>query len=235
MNTNAVSKTAIVTGAGSGIGLATARLLREAGFRLMLVGRNRSNLDAAAASVSGAVVHVADIGLSAEVEAMIASALEQLGRIDVLVNNAGWTNLKPIAEYGAAEIEEIFRVNAIGPCVAIARALPHMVAQRTGCIVNVASMAVVNPFPGLYAYAAAKASMMLTVKSVINEQGRHGVRAFTVAPGAVETALLRSMFGEGTLPRRRALPPDSVAQVILECIEGKRDAENGGTILIPSP
>jgi len=228
-------KTAILTGAGSGIGLETARLLHEAGYKLMLVGRDQAKLDAVAAACGGAMTRAADIADSGAVEAMVEDAAARLGRIDVLINNAGWTIMKPIGRYSAQEIESIFRVNAIGPCVAIARALPYMVAGGGGCIVNVASMAVVNPFPGLFAYAAAKASTTLMVKSVVNEEGKKGVRAFAVAPGAVETPLLRSMFAENTLPRRRALAPEIVARVILDCVEGNRDSENGGTILIPSP
>ncbi|MBX3378921.1 MAG: SDR family oxidoreductase [Phycisphaeraceae bacterium] len=229
------TKAAVLTGAGSGIGQATARLLHASGFKLMLVGRNQTKLDAIAAECGDALTRATDISDSSAVETMVADAAARLGRIDVLINNAGWTLLKPISEYAASEIEEIFRLNAIGPCVAIARALPHMVAAGGGCIVNVASMAVVNPFPGLFAYAAAKASLTLMVKSVVNEEGRRGVRAFAVAPGAVETPLLRSMFAENTLPRRRALAPELVAQVIMDCVQGKRDSENGGTILIPSP
>ncbi|MBX3389546.1 MAG: SDR family oxidoreductase [Phycisphaeraceae bacterium] len=228
-------KVAILTGAGSGIGLETARILHAAGFRLMLVGRDRRKLEATAEECPDAAIHSADMANSNAVEGMIADAATRFGRIDVLINNAGWTLLKPISEHSAEDIDHIFRLNAIGPCVAIARAIPHIVASGGGCIVNVASMAVVNPFPGLFAYAAAKASMSLMVKSIVNEEGRHGVRAFAIAPGAVETPLLRSLFAEHTLPRRRALAPETVANVILECIQGKRDAENGGTILLPSP
>lgn len=233
--TSQVKKIALLTGAGSGIGLATARLLHGAGFHLLLVGRDRSKLDATAAECPGSSVHACDMSDSRAVEDLIASAVSRFGRIDVVVNNAGWTPVKPISEYTSGEIEHIFRLNAIGPCVAIARTIPHMVAAGGGCIVNVSSMAVVNPFPGLFAYAAAKASMTLMVKSIVNEEGRHGIRAFAIAPGAVETPLLRSLFAEHTLPRRRALAPEIVANLILECVQGQRDCENGGTILLPSP
>lgn len=228
-------KTAIITGAGSGIGLATAQLLAGAGYRLLLVGRDRTKLEAAAKACGNAGILVANLEKSSEAERVIDEGLKILGRIDVLVNNAGWTPLKPIGEHSASDIERVFQVNAISPCVAIARVFPHMVSHGDGCIVNVSSMATADPFPGLYAYAAAKASVNLMVKSCVNEGASQGIRAFALAPGAVETPLLRSLFAENTLPKNRTLKPEAVAKVIADCILGKRDSENGATIFLPSP
>lgn len=232
---SAQGKTAIITGGGSGIGLATARMLDEAGYRLLLVGRDRGRLEAAAGLFAGSVVFVADLEKSDAAEEMIDHGRRVLGRIDALVNNAGWTPLLPIRDHPAHEIERVFRINAISPCVAISRVFPIMEEQGGGCIVNVSSMATVDPFPGLYAYAAAKASLNLMVKSCVNEGRSAGIRAFSVAPGAVETGLLRSMFAEASLPRARTLAPETVARVITDCILGKRDAESGTTIFVPSP
>jgi len=229
------TKTAIVTGAGSGIGLATVRMLGELGYRVMLVGRDQAKLERAAEGLIEPVVFPADLSQSIEAQRMIDEGNRLLGRIDVLVNNAGWTPLKPIGSHLAEDIEQVFRINAIGPCVAIARLFPILVKQGGGCIVNVSSMATVDPFAGLYAYAAAKASLNLMVKSCVNEGKKRGVRAFAVAPGAVETSLLRSMFPETAVPKSRALAPEIVATVIVDCIEGKRESELGGTILVPSP
>lgn len=231
----AATKTAIVTGAGSGIGLAAARMLYERGYRVMLVGRNRAKLEQASAELSDSIVFPADLSQGAEAQRMIDEGAGLLGRIDVLVNNAGWTPLKPLGAHLAEDIEQVFRINAIGPCVAIARLFPILLKQGGGCIVNVSSMATVDPFPGLFAYAAAKASLNLMVKSCVNEGKKKGIRAFAVAPGAVETALLRSMFPEAALPKSRTLSPERVAEVIIECIEGKREKDLGGTILVPSP
>lgn len=228
-------QTAIVTGAGSGIGLATAHLLGKLGYRLMLVGRDRSKLERASHSTPDSIVFPADLSKSSEAERMIDEGVQLLGRIDVLVNNAGWTPLKPIEGHASDDIDQIFRINAIAPCVAIARLFPILLKQGGGCIVNVSSMATVDPFPGLFAYAAAKASVNLMVKSCVNEGKGKGIRAFAVAPGAVETPLLRSMFAEASLPKTRTLEPERVAEVIVQCVEGKRDKDLGGTILVPSP
>ncbi|MGH7242967.1 MAG: SDR family NAD(P)-dependent oxidoreductase [Phycisphaerales bacterium] len=229
------NKTAIVTGAGSGIGLAVARMLGAKGYRLMLVGRDRGKLEQACTGLVDPIVFCADLSKSSEAERMIDEGARLLGRIDVLVNNAGWTPLKSVGAHLAEDIEQVFRINAIGPCVAIARLFPILLKQGGGCIVNVSSMATVDPFPGLFAYAAAKASLNLMVKSCVNEGRSSGVRAFAVAPGAVETPLLRSMFPEAALPKSRTLSPERVAEVILDCINGKRENDLGGTILVPSP
>jgi len=233
--TETLTKTAIVTGAGSGIGLATAKMLGQLGYRIMLVGRDQSKLERAAETLAEAVVFPADLSKSTEAQRMIDEGIRLLGRIDVLVNNAGWSPLKPIGSHLAEDIEQVFRINAIGPCVAIARLFPILLKQGGGCVVNVSSMATVDPFAGLFAYAAAKASLNLMVKSCVNEGKKRGVRAFAVAPGAVETPLLRSMFPETAVPKNRALAPERVAEVIVECIEGKRESELGTTILLPSP
>ncbi|MBS0188369.1 MAG: SDR family oxidoreductase [Planctomycetes bacterium] len=228
-------KTAIITGAGSGIGLSTARKLYAAGFGLLLAGRDMEKLRAAAAELPGVLTRAVDLSDSAQVESLIAEGLASLGRLDALVNNAGWTPLKPVGSHASEEIERVFRVNAIGPCVAIAKAFPIMQRQGGGCIVNVSSMATVDPFPGFFAYAAAKASLNLMVRSVANEGKSKNIRAYAVAPGAVETPLLRSMFSEKAIPKHRALHPDDVAQVIVDCVLGVREKDNGTTILVPSP
>lgn len=228
-------RVAVVTGAGSGIGRETAILLGELGYVVVLVGRDEVKLALVQELLPGSVVMKCDMGDASAVEKLIAAVDLRFGHIDVLVNNAGTTPLKPIEDYEIAEIDHIFRVNAVGPCVAIARTLPIMKRHGGGCIVNVSSMATIDPFPGLYPYAAAKASVNLMARSVVNEAGKHGVRAFAVAPGAVETPLLRTLFKPDAFPASRTLDPKSVARTIVECVQGKREAENGKTIFLPSP
>lgn len=228
-------RVAVVTGAGSGIGRETAVLLGELGYAVVLVGRDEVKLALVQELLPGSVIMQCDMGDAAAVEKLIAAIDLRFGHIDVLINNAGATPLKPIEDYTHAEIDEIFRVNAVGPCVAIARSLPIMKRHGGGCIVNVSSMATIDPFPGLYPYAAAKASVNLMARSVVNEAGKHGVRAFAVAPGAVETPLLRSLFKPDAFPASRTLDPKLVARAIVECVQGKRDADNGKTVFLPSP
>lgn len=226
----------IITGAGSGIGRATAVALSRAEHRLVLVGRRREALDATAGLLA-TPVHVVpvDVADGDSPALIVAQALDAFGRIDTVVNNAGYAPLKPIDETTPAMIEEVFRINAIGSANLIARVWPLFLRQRGGCVVNVSSMATIDPFPGLFAYAAAKASVELMVKSCANEGRAHNIRAFAIAPGAVETPMLRSLFSKEQLPASQCLAPEQVASVIVDCILGRRNADNGRTILLPSP
>ena len=234
--TRGMNPVAIVTGAGSGIGRATAVMLAQRGYALALVGRREAALrDTAAMLKSQSIAVATDISDAAACESLISATESKLGRIDVLINNAGSAPMVPIEKSGPTVIDEVFDVNALGPAYLIHFAWPVFVRQKRGCIVNVSTMGTIDPFPGFFAYAAAKASVNLMALSCANEGKRHGIRAFSVAPGSVETAMLRGNFPESKLPRSRVLTPEAVAQVIVDCVEGKRDSENGKTIVVPSP
>lgn len=225
----------IVTGAGSGIGLATSRELSKLGHHVVLVARNEAKLAEAAASLTGPSTTIAcDVGDLAEARAMVKRVRSELGRIDVLVSNAGWAELHPIDKTTDDTLERAFRINAIGPAAMISEAWPAFTAQKSGCVVCTSSMATQDPFPGFYAYASSKASVNLLVASCAKEGARLGVRAFAVAPGAVETPLLRSMFSEKSLPRAGCLTPEKVAAMIVACVKGEHDAENGRVIWMPN-
>jgi NAD(P)-dependent dehydrogenase (short-subunit alcohol dehydrogenase family) len=232
------SPVAFITGAGSGIGLAIASQLARVGYSLALVGRRRELLEEAARSLAiadRAMVLPADVGNIAAIGEAVQRCAGHFGRLDVLVNNAGHAPLLPIEQSTPENLDECFRINAIGPAYAIARAWPIFKRQRKGCVVNVSTMATADPFPGFSLYAAAKAGVNLLAKSCAKEGREFGIRAFSVAPGAVETPLLRSVFNESQIPTSKCLSPDEVARVVVECITGARDSMNGETIFVPSP
>lgn len=224
----------LVTGAGSGIGRATAVLLGQAGHRLALVGRRREPLEQTAAMCGAdSLVLPADVGDSAAAGGIVEATLARFGRLDNLVNNAGYAPCLPVNRHTPDLLERVYRVNALGPAVSIARAWPEFVRQRKGCIVNVSTMGTIDPFPGFFGYAASKAAVNLMARSCALEGREYGIRAFAVAPGAVDTDMLESLFPH--VPRERRLPPEAVARVILECIRGDRDAQVGQTIVLASP
>ncbi len=236
-----MDRVALITGAGSGIGRAIARSLSAQGYLLALVGRREQRLSETAALCTTACEYIlADLCDAAAAARVVDDTVSRLRRVDVLVNNAGWS---PPAAIGATTPEiarEVFALNAVAPCVSIARAWPVFERQFRECgtggvVVNISSLAVLDPFDTLYAYAGAKAALHSFTLSAARQGASMGVRAFAIAPGAVETELLRSIADERVLPRSRVLSPQVIAAVALDCIRGARDRDNGGVIWVPSP
>lgn len=230
---------AVVTGAGSGIGAAVCRRLHDRGVRVGLVGRNEAKLRNVGAALGVESEDWAtlptDVADSEAAAGLVPRALEAFGRFDVLINNAGSTPLKPIAEHTEEDVAMLFAVNATGSLAAVRAALPVMVDAGGGTIVNVSSMASADPFPGLGVYGSAKAAMNTMAKAIANEYGQHGVRAYAVAPGAVDTPLLRSLFPESVMPAEKCLSPERVAAVVVACALGESGEANGETVWLPSP
>lgn len=231
---------ALVTGGGSGIGLAIVRRLLLSGHRVVMAGRSEARLRDGRDSLRPEIPDIddrtrltpCDVGDADQTTRLVESAVASLGRLDVLVNNAGLAELHTIDASTAAVLRRTFDVNALGTAWAIAAAWPTFRAQGTGCVINISSMATKDPFPGFFAYAAAKASVNLMARSCAAEGRSIGVRAFAVAPGAVETAMLRSMFDARALPASACLTPDEVAAVVMDCVGGRLDARNGETIYV---
>lgn len=223
---------AVITGAGTGIGLATAIMLAEHGFHIGLVGRRADRLNDAANTIGQdrCLVMAADITDAAIAAQVVTRTHQHFGRFDVLVNNAGFAPLLPIDRTTPDIIDEVYRVNALAPAYLIHHAWPIFCQQHRGCIVNVSTLGTSDPFPGFFAYAAAKAAVNLMVKSCAKEGRAEDIRAFAVAPGAVETEMFRTIFPESKVPRSMTMRPEKIAQIIVDCIEGKRDADNGQTI-----
>jgi len=233
---------AIITGAGSGIGRATAVLLTSHGHRLTLVGRTESKLRNVAAELepdpagsNGALVIAEDLQDAHAAQRIFQRCLSTFGRVDAIINNAGIAPLEPIERTTAALLEQTFAVNTHAAALLIGAAWQHFAQRGSGCIVNVSSMASVDPFDGYLVYAATKAAMDSLTRSAHNEGRSFGIRAFTVNPGAVETPLLRSLFSEQDISRDRTLDPGAVAQVIVDCVLGRRNTDAGSQILLPSP
>ncbi len=177
-----------------------------------------------------------------ECATLIAAAVDAFGGVDALINNAGLAPAMAIEKHTPEIINGVFAANALGPAYLIASVWPHWLkrtpptaAAPGPVLINVSSMATKDPLPGLFAYAAAKAAVNLMVRSVHNEGRAFGVRAFAVAPGAVETDMLRGILSKEQLPTERTLSPQAVARVIGACIAGERDADSGSVLYLPSP
>lgn len=231
---------AVVTGASSGIGLATAIELGRLGWSVAMASRRAEALQAGAEAVmragaAGVLVLPTDVGDPVQVESMIDGAVERFGRLDALINNAGVAPLAPIDRTDVEMLSRTFFVNAIGPGVAIARAWPIMKAQGGGRIVNVGTLGTRDPFPGFFAYAASKCALDSYARSIAKEGVEFGIRGFTVSPGAVETPTLRALFDETLIPPSAALSADEVASIVVDCATGRCDDANGQVLWVDAP
>ncbi|RMH11647.1 MAG: SDR family oxidoreductase [Planctomycetota bacterium] len=231
------SKVAIITGAGSGIGRACALKLGALGWNCTLVGRTRQTLDATAEACGKEKTCVVQADLTDPVAPgqIVERTRSVFGRVDAVINNAGYASFKPFHEFTEEDLRRTFEVNTLGPIRLMIQAWDDLAASGAGRIVNVSSYATLDPFSGLGVYGAAKAALNLMGKVAMRERGKANVMVFTVAPGAVETGMLRQFFSEDVVPRSKALDPAEVASVIVACATGMRDYESGGLIPLASP
>jgi NAD(P)-dependent dehydrogenase (short-subunit alcohol dehydrogenase family) len=228
----------IVTGASSGIGTAITEAFLKQGAQVVGVARSAEVLHRMAAKWSDQFVPlVADVSDADSLVEQLSSVAERIGGVDVLVNNAGVAPAASIAETTADLFGETMAVNLVAPAVAIHALWPSL-AARSGCIVNISSLAQLDPFPGFFAYAASKGGLhMLTVVAAA-EGAEHGVRAFTLAPGVVDTPLHRALMPDSIPPvdgLASVLQPADVAQVVMEVVSGIHDRLCGWTLAMPAP
>ena len=226
------NRAAIITGASRGIGLAIARRFADRGFKTLLVARNAGELEQAAASLKSTdcATQVADVGAKDGVELVLDAARQRLGRVDVLVNNAGVAPMNSIEKITDEDFRQMIAVN-VEAVFRLTRGVWAMMRQQGGgTIVNVSSAGSIDPFPGFSVYGATKAWVNLFTRAMAAEGKEFGIRVFAVAPGAVETQLLRSRFPD--FPEQQALSPDDVAAVVEAACEPALQYSSGETIFL---
>jgi NAD(P)-dependent dehydrogenase (short-subunit alcohol dehydrogenase family) len=187
-NTRLTDRTVIVTGAGSGIGRATAIAFASAGARVLGVGRREASLLHTASEHAAVATFVADVCADGTPDAVIEEAVRRWGRVDVLVNNAGAAAIVPLGEVTGARITELFALNVTAPSL-LARALPYLREVR-GSIINVSSTFGHRPLPGGSHYAASKSAIEMLTRSWALELAGDDVRVNAVAPGPTESEAL---------------------------------------------
>jgi 3-oxoacyl-[acyl-carrier protein] reductase len=198
-------KTALVTGASRGIGRDIAAALAAEGAAVMCVATNEALLKEAVGAIEGkggkAAYAVADVADAGQAEAVVERVVKEWGRLDVLVNNAGITRDNLLMRMKDEEWERVLAVNLKGAFHLIRAAARPMMKQRSGRIVNVASVVGLIGNPGQANYAASKGGMIAMTKSVARELGSRGITANTVCPGFIET----EMTGKLTEDQKKAL------------------------------
>jgi short-subunit dehydrogenase len=226
-------RTAIITGASSGIGQATAAELVENRVNVVLASRNRKKLEALAldlVSYPGRTLVVpTDVTDRLAVEALLRKTVEQFGEIDILVNNAGTGLFAPIAGGNPENQRRLFEVNFWGAVNCIQATVPYMQAQRRGHIVNVASIAAKISPPYMGMYSATKFALSAVSDALRSELAGSGIGVSTVFPGLTGTSFMENMTQEVEVPRippvARFVSSDAVASRIVQSIRfGLRDA-----------
>jgi gluconate 5-dehydrogenase len=178
-------RTALVTGSTRGLGLALARALADAGARVAINGRDEAAARTVAASIDGAVAAPFDVAD----EQAVAAGIERLGRVDVLVNNAGITIRTPLEEMALEEWQRVLDVNLTSAFLVARAVVPGMLERGHGKVVNVGSIMSELARPGVAAYAAAKGGLKLLTRSMCAEWGARGIQANGIAPGYFRTDL----------------------------------------------
>ena len=211
-------KTAIVTGAGRGIGKAVAAALVHAGARVVLAARTRPELDLLAEELArrgGEVLAVpTDITQEQQVRDMVQATVGRFGRVDVLVNNAGIGIFKNVSDLTADDMDAMWAVNVRGVFLATREVLPHMIRSRSGDIVTIGSLAGKNVFTGGAGYAATKWALRGFMGSVMLEVREHNIRTVTVFPGSVDTN-----FSGKSLRGSQITQPEDIASAVLFALE----------------
>jgi NAD(P)-dependent dehydrogenase (short-subunit alcohol dehydrogenase family) len=208
---------AVVTGASSGIGLAIARALRDAGSRVVVSSRRMERLEPIAQELDGLAVEC-DVSEYRQVERLVARAVDWGGRLTVMVNNAGYGVFGPLHEIDVERVDGMVRTNVLGVIYGMRAAGEQMMRQRQGGgIVNVSSIVGEFPDPGSGAYAATKAAVDLLSRTAYRELRDHGIHVVNVKPALTDTEF--SAVARGATQRTGGDPPEKVARWVVDALE----------------
>jgi NADP-dependent 3-hydroxy acid dehydrogenase YdfG len=241
---NITGKVVVITGASSGIGESTAKLLAQKGAKVVLGARRKGRIDTIVKEISAeggkAIGFTVDVTKRAEVEALINEAVDRFGRVDVIVNNAGIMPIAPIEALKVDEWDRQIDVNIKGLLYGAAAALPHMQRQKSGHIINMASVFGIKMFaPGGTVYCATKAAVRALTEGLRMELHSQNIRCTMISPGAVATELPESSSDEATRKNLRefmkmAIPASAIARAIAYAIEQPAEVEVDEMVIRPT-
>jgi NAD(P)-dependent dehydrogenase (short-subunit alcohol dehydrogenase family) len=220
-------RVAIVTGASSGIGRATAEMLASRGALVAGFARSATAAGLETLAIDG------DVSDPATIERLFAETESRFGDCDILINCAGMIDPKILTEVTPEEWDRMFAVNVRGTYLASRRALPSMIAKRSGAIVNVASISGVpgpEKFPGWVSYCASKAAVIGLTEALAVEVKQFGIRVNSVSPGSVDT----KMWAKASSGAPAAMTTDEVAEVICFLASDRARAVNGQDVHVYS-
>ncbi|MEO0768312.1 MAG: SDR family oxidoreductase [Cyanobacteria bacterium J06649_4] len=214
-----VPRRALITGASSGIGEATARVFAQAGFDVAMVARSGERLAALAKELSAFGVKVQgfviDLSKIETVKENIARVIADFGPVQVLVNNAGMGYTGALAEMPLADWQQVMTLNVTSLFLTVQALLPQLRQQANGLVINIASIAAQQAFPNWGAYGVSKAAVVALSDAIAAEEASHGIRVVTLSPGAVDTSIWDTDTVEADFARTDMLRPETVAKTLL--------------------
>jgi NADP-dependent 3-hydroxy acid dehydrogenase YdfG len=233
-----LERSALITGASSGIGQATAIAFAQQGIHLALVGRNQSTLEKVVGKAAQygvkAEAYPMDLSVVHQVKTQIEAIAHDFGAIDILVNNAGMGYTNVLSETPLVDWQRVLDLNLTSVFQVIQAILPSMRQRQRGTIINVASIAGQQAFPNWGAYCVSKFGLVALAKTLSQEERAHGIRVTTISPGSVNTPLWDTETVEADFDRSRMLTPEIVAQSILHTVSLPDQAVIEDLILMPN-
>lgn len=217
------TKIVAITGCYKGIGAALSRALAKKGYKLILGGRNKTDLDRFTEEmkkITDVIGIVMDVRNKIDCERFINSGVDKFGHLDILINNAGIWNMASIEEVTEQELKDMFEVNTFGPIYCSQAAIPIMKKQGTGHILNIGATAAIEYKSSHLAYGASKAAIIWLTGYLREELKGSGIRVFVFSPGGTKTEIFRS---KPERLREDFMDPNFVAEKIIEHIENPSD------------
>jgi len=245
MSGNIEGKVVVITGASSGLGEITARHLASMGATVVLGARRRNRLDATVKEIQAAggkaLSVTVDVTNRAEVESLVQKAIDTYGKIDVLVSNAGIMPIAPLALLKVDEWDRMIDINIKGVLYGVAAALPHMLKQKSGHFINIASVFGIKVFaPGGTVYCATKAAVRTLTEGLRIETHTSKIRCTIISPGAVDSELKEGTSDAASskmvneLYEAVAISTESVARAVAYAIEQPADVDINEIVIRPT-